>query len=145
MRVCVHMCVVGMATALSSSHKPDLRLDLCRHTLPSTCSARTLALCYHAVFTVTILHGRVPLCIAPPNSMPKVFCFFFYCRHLATCFRMYSRVASLLLRSYSCTELQRRRCKKIQFVALLRCLPLHCAPNYMCVQKNKCNTLPFGE
>lgn len=63
--------------------------------------------------------------------------FFYHCCHLATCFRMYSRVASLLWRSYACTQLQRRRCKKIQFVALLRCLPPHCAPNYMCVQKKQ--------
>lgn len=57
--------------------------------------------------------------------------------HLATCVRMCSRVASPLSSSYACAELQRRRCKKIQFVALLRRLLLHCAPNYMCVPKKQ--------
>lgn len=69
------MRVVGMATALSFSHKPDPRLDLCRRTLPSTCSARTLGLCYRGVFSATTLHGRVPLCITLPSSMPNVFFF----------------------------------------------------------------------
>lgn len=132
--VCVHMCVVGMATALSFSHKPDLRLDLCRWTLPSTCSTRTLALClsrrvYHhnPAWTCHTMH------CAPEQLLERFFCC--CCCHSATYFRMYSRVTSLLLRSYdTCTELQRHRCKKIQFVALL--LPI------ICVCKKKPSVTP---
>lgn len=56
---------------------------------------------------------------APPNSPMFCFLFFFYCCHLATYFRMYSSVTSLLLQENPVCSSP--------------------APNYMCVQKKKKN------